>query len=150
MSSCNLHSGKGFKILEHTADEYVMAYGANLVEAFESATLAMFEIMTDSKTIDPKDVEPIIVKAEDEAALLYSWLESFLIKIDVERRVYSRFKITKIKRTDEGLSLEAKIWGETFNPKKHPSRTEIKAVTYHRMEILREKNRVVVKFILDV
>jgi len=146
----NMLSSKGFKFLEHTADEYIMAYGVSLEGAFESAALAMFEIMTDTKTIEPKDEESTEVEAEDEVALLYSWLESLLIKFDVEGKLYSRFNINKIKRTEEGFSLEATIWGETYDQNKHPSRTEIKAITYHRMEIVKEKSKTIVKFILDI
>jgi len=40
-----------FDFLEHTADAYIAAYGKTLDEAFENAALAMFEIITDIKTI---------------------------------------------------------------------------------------------------
>jgi len=143
-------SRKGFKVLEHTADEYIMAYGASLEEAFESAALAMFEVMTDTKTVEPKDEEVIEVEAEDEVGLLYSWLESLLIKFDAEGKLYSKFKVREIEKKDKGFSLEATIWGEAYDPDKHPSRTDIKAVTYYRMEILKENNRVTVKFVLDI
>jgi len=141
---------QGFEFLEHTADEYVKAYGASLEEAFESAALAMFEVMTDIETIEPKDEESVEVDAEDEESLLYLWLESLLIKFDVDQKLYSRFNINKIKRKEGGVSLNATIWGETYDPNKHPSRTDIKAITYHRMEILKENHKTVLKFILDI
>jgi len=143
-------SRKGFKVLEHTADAYIMACGASLEEAFESAALAMFEVMTDTKTVEQRDRESIEVEAEDEASLLYSWLESLLIRFDSEGKLYSKFNVNKIVRTGKGFSLEATIWGEVYDPDKHPSRTGVKAVTYHRMEILREEGKATVKFLLDI
>ena len=143
-------SRKGFKFLQHTADEYVMAYGASLEEAFESAALAMFEVMTDTKTITPINRESIEVEAEDEVALLYVWLENLLIKFDVEEKLYSRFNVSKIEKTEDGVSLEAIIWGETYDQNKHPSRTDIKAITYHRMEISKDERNFIIKFILDI
>ena len=143
-------AGKGFKILEHTADEYIMAYGASLEEAFESAALAMFEVMTDTGTVEPRGKEDIKVEAGDEASLLYTWLERLLIKFDAEGKLYSKFNVHKIGRVGEGFSLKATIWGEIYDPDKHPSRTDVKAVTYHRMEILKEGKKATVKFILDI
>jgi len=127
-----------------------MAYGASLEEAFESAALAMFEVMTDTKTITPINRESIEVEAEDEVALLYVWLENLLIKFDVEEKLYSRFNVSKIEKTEDGVSLEAIIWGETYDQNKHPSRTDIKAITYHRMEISKDERNFIIKFILDI
>ena len=141
---------KAFEFLEHTADVYIAAYGVTLKEAFGNAALAMFEVMTDTRTVGFEVTDYVEVKAVDEPALLYSWLEDLLIKFDVDGKLYSKFDVEEIKRTPEGYLLEAKAWGEPYSPDKHPSRTEVKAVTYHQMEIFKEKNRVTIKFILDI
>ena len=145
-----MSSNKGYKFLDHTADEYVLAYGVNLEEAFENAALAMFDVMTDIETIDPKESDSIEIKAQDEKHLLYTWLENLLIMFDIDRKLFSKFKINKIKRIDNTFLLTATIWGETYNKKKHPSRTNVKSITYHRMTIFKEKNKSSVKFILDI
>jgi len=82
--------------------------------------------------------------------LLYSWLEDLLVKSDINRMLYSKFKISSIERTSDGFRLKAKIWGEKFNSEKHPQKVGVKAVTYHRMEILKEPNKVTLRFILDI
>ncbi|MEM1539082.1 MAG: archease [Candidatus Bathyarchaeia archaeon] len=141
---------KGFEFLEHTADAYIAAYGKDLAEAFENAAAAMFEVMTDVGKVSPKVEDYAEVEAEDEYALLYSWLEALLVKAEVNQMLYSKFKVLSLNRTEEGFKLEAKIWGEKFNPDKHIQKVGVKAVTYHRMEIIKEPERVVVKFILDI
>ena len=141
---------KGYNFLEHTADEYILAYGKTLEEAFENAALAMFEVMTDIKTIDPKEEHFIEIKAEDEIHLLYIWLETLLINFDVDGKLFSKFKINEIQRNENQVLLTATVWGETYNQKKHPSRTEVKSITYHRMEIFQKKRKTYVKFILDI
>jgi SHS2 domain-containing protein len=90
------------------------------------------------------------VEAQDEEALLYDWLEGLLIKFETMGNLYSRFKIPKIEKTSQGLKFKAKIWGEPFNPEKHIQKVGIKAVTYHRMEILKGPEKITVKFILDI
>lgn len=141
---------KKYEFLEHTADAYIAAYGRNLAEAFENAAEAMFEVMTEVEKVEGKAEDYIEVEEEDEYALLYSWLEEMIIKTDVKGMLYSKFKIMNIEETSEGFRLKAKIWGEKFNPEKHPQKVGVKAVTYHRMEILKEENKVVLKFILDI
>ena len=141
---------KRFEFLEHTADAYVAAYGKNIEEAFENAAYATFEVMTEAEKIEPKIEENVEVEGYDEQALLYSWLEAFLVKFDTTGKLYSRFEISKIEKTKEGYRLKAKIWGETYNPEKHPAKVGIKAVTYHRMEIIKGPKQVTVRFILDI
>jgi SHS2 domain-containing protein len=141
---------KSFEFLEHMADAYIAAYGKDLVEAFENAALAMFDVMTDIEKVAPEVKDSIEVAAEDEYALLYSWLEALLVKFDIENILYSKFKILDFSQTEEGFRLKAEIWGEKFNPQKHMQKVGVKAVTYHMMEITKETGKVVLKFILDI
>jgi len=142
--------GTSFEFLEHTADAYVAAYGKDLAEAFESAAVAMFDVMTEVEKVKAEIEDYVEVEAEDEFALLYSWLEDLLVKSDINEMFYSKFKILNIYKTSDGYKLKAKIWGEKFNPELHPQKVGVKAVTYHRMEILKQPNKVTLKFILDI
>jgi SHS2 domain-containing protein len=139
-----------FEFLEHTADVYVAAHGANLAEAFESAALAMFEVMTDTAKVDANEEDSVEVEAEDEYALLYSWLEALLVKFEVNGMLYSKFKISRLEENADDFKLTAKVWGEKFNAEKHAQKVAVKAVTYHRMEIIKELNKVTLEFILDI
>jgi len=141
---------KRFEFLEHTADVYIAAYGNNLEEAFENAALATFEAMTEIEKVEPEVEDSIEAEGYDEYALLYNWLEALLIKFETTENLYSKFRISKIETTPDGFKLNAKIWGEPFNPEKHPQKVGIKAVTYHQMEILKKPKKVTVKFILDI
>ncbi|MEM0357890.1 MAG: archease [Candidatus Bathyarchaeia archaeon] len=141
---------KGYKFLEHMADAYIAAYGKDLAEALENAAAAMFDVMTDIKKVGPEIEDYVEVSGEDEYALLYNWLEALLVKAEIEGMLYSKFKITELNRNNGGFRLKAKIWGEKFNPQKHVQKVGVKAVTYHQMEIVKKKDRAVVKFILDI
>lgn len=145
-----LDSQKTYEFLEHTADAYIAAYGKDLTEAFENAAVAMFDVMTQVEMIDPKIEDSVTVEAEDEYSLLYSWLEALLIKSETRSLLYSKFKVQHIWYAKENIRLQARIWGEKFDAERHLQKVGVKAVTYHRMEIIRETGRVTVKFILDI
>lgn len=141
---------KRFEFLEHTADLYIAAYGRSFEEAFENAAAAMFEGMIDLAKVEPKQEDRIEVEGYDEQALLYNWLEALLVKFDITGNLYSLFKVEKIEKTPQGFKLKARIWGEPFDKEKHLSKVGVKAVTYHQMEIIKQLNKVTVKFILDI
>jgi SHS2 domain-containing protein len=139
-----------FEFLEHTADVYISAHGTTTEEAFGNAALAMFEVMTDSQKIVPLKKDIIEVEAEDEYALLYSWLEALLVKFEVENKLFSKFEVQAIKETKQGYKLKASVWGEPFDPQKHSQKVGVKAVTYHQMEFIKEREKVTLMFVLDI
>ena len=139
-----------FEFLEHTADVFIRAHGKTMEEAYENAALAMFETMTDSEKIAQIQEQTLEVEAEDQYALLYNWLEALIVKFETENILYSKFQISDWKETAETFKFKAKVWGEKFDSQKHPQKVAVKAITYHRMVIIWEKDRVVLEFILDI
>jgi SHS2 domain-containing protein len=140
-----------FEFLEHTADVYVRACGVSMEEAFENAALAMFETITNTVEVVQCEEEVITVEAEDLYALLYNWLEALLVNSEVKGMLYSRFQIVDWVETEDLFRFSARVWGEKFQFEKHVQKVAVKAVTYHRMVVMREKEgSVVLEFILDI
>ncbi len=139
----------GFRFLEHTSDVYIEAHGKSLEEAFVQAAYAIFETMTDLKTIASKEKCPIKIHAEDLKALLFEWINQFLYLFDVEGLLFSQFEI-KIMKVGDIYELNGEGWGEHFNPQKHPSRTEIKAPTYSLMQIIQKPKNAILRFVVDI
>ena len=149
MGTPDKFAGK-FEFLEHTADVYIRAHGKTMEEAYENAALAMFETITDTDQVAQSETDSIEVEAEDQYALLYNWLEALLVNSETKGMLYSKFQINSWKETTENFKIKAKIWGEKFDPQKHPQKVAVKAVTYHRMVIIREMDRVILELILDI
>ena len=141
---------KRFEFLEHVSDAYIAAYGKTLEEAFQNAAEAMFQTMIETETVAPKLEEKVTAEGRDREALLYNWLETLLLKFDMEGKVYSKFKIEKIEKRDGEFALKATIRGEPYDANKHRPKVEVKAVTYHQMEIKEQKRGYELKFILDL
>lgn len=131
-------------------DAFIEAYGLTLEEAFENAALAMFEVMTDTSKVASTMKRSVKIQSTDKQGLLYNWLEALLIKFETEGLLFSKFKIDDIRKTQQGYVLSAEIWGEEYAPQKHISKTAIKAVTYHMMEIKEGKRGATLKFLLDL
>jgi len=141
---------KRYEFLEHVSDAYIAAYGKTLEEAFQNAAEAMFETMIETSTVTLTLEDVVTVEGHDREELLYNWLEALLLKFEIEGKVYRRFEIKNIEEMDSGFALKATIGGEAYDSDKHRPKVEIKAVTYHQMEIKEQKRGYEVKFILDL
>ena len=141
---------RGYKFLEHTADAYVAAYGKDLAKAFENAAVAMFDVMTEVEKINALTEDHVEANGDDEQELLYNWLEALLVKSEINGMLYSKFNILELNHDSSGFRLKAKIWGEKFDAERHLQKVGIKAITYHRMEIVKTPGKVTLKFILDI
>jgi SHS2 domain-containing protein len=140
----------GYETLPHTTDAYLQATGANFEEALGYAAMALFDTMCDVNSISPNQVDNLKVTGADEVSLLYNWLESLLLQFELQRRVYSKFNVTITRKTPNELEVNAKVYGEPYDRRKHGAKVEVKAVTYHKMEVTREDSMTVLRFILDL
>lgn len=138
-----------FEFFEVTADVGYKAYGKTIDEAFENAALAMFEVITDTSKIEAKIGKKIEIESEDLVALLYDWLTELLFLHDSEYMVFSKFKV--IINEKNGLyNLKGVLWGEEFDLEIHEIREDVKAVTYHMMEVIEQDDGYMVQVILDI
>jgi SHS2 domain-containing protein len=140
----------GYRFLPHTTDAFVESVGTNLEEALENAALALFDTMCDLDSVSPKLHDVITVEGADELELLYNWLEALLLRFELNRKVYSKFHVSLTKKPEGGLRITAEADGESFDRQKHHPKVEVKAVTYHRMEVSQEGDLTIVRFLLDL
>ena len=122
---------KKFEYFEVTADIGFKAYGKDLNEAFKNAGLAIFNIISNTDDITPSKEISFEMTSEDDVSLLYDYLEELLFYHEVEFMLFSEFHV----EIDEGLNLKATIKGEAINWDKHERKTEIKAITFHKMDV---------------
>jgi SHS2 domain-containing protein len=140
----------GYRFLPHTTDAYIEATGSTFEHALENAGVALFDTMCDVKSISPQISESLEAEGRDNVTLLYDWLESLLLKFELEGKVYSKFKVNPVKRSGRALRIKAKASGEAFDRSKHTAKVEVKAVTFHKMEIIKRDSTTVLRFILDL
>ena len=127
---------KKFEYFDVTADIGFFAYGKSLDEAFENAGLAIFNIISDTDGIDAEIERSFEITSEDEVSLLYDFLEELLFLHEVEFMLFSEFHV----EIDENLHLTSTVKGEAIDWDKHERKTEIKAITFHMMDVSHEDN----------
>ena len=130
-------------------DAVIEAYGTTLEEAFENSAKALSDTMIDLKTVRPEKEIKFCAKGHDLYSLLFNWLDKVMLLIVADGIALSQFFI-KIKQHNSGYSLEGTTRGEPLDLDRHRYKVEIKAVTYHEMEIKQEKGMVTLRFLLDL
>jgi SHS2 domain-containing protein len=136
-----------YRYLEHMTDAFIEVSGQTLEEAFETAGIAVVDTILNVESVEHKIQKKIEVNATDLNSLLYSWLEEIIILTITEGFAARSFNV-KITKADKYF-LTATISGEPIDFDKHHFKLEIKAPTYHLMEIKQEKP-IVMRFLLDL
>jgi SHS2 domain-containing protein len=128
-------------------DAFIEVIGANLEEAFANAGISVVDTIVDIKLVEEKTEKNIQVSGNDLNNLLYNWLEEIIILTITEGFVTKRFNVKIIKNGN--YEIVATAFGEEINFEKHHFKVEIKAPTFHLMEIKQEK-QVMMRFLLDL
>ena len=136
---------KNFEYFDVTADIGFISYGKDMNEAFENAGLAIFNIISDTSDISHEKEITFEVDSEDDVSLFYDYLEELLFYHEIEFMLFSEFHV----EIDEKLHLKATIKGEEINWDKHERKTEIKAITYHQMDV-KKTDHVELRAIVDL
>ena len=122
---------KDFEILNHTADVGIIAYGANIKQAFANAARGLFSLITELDDVQEVLHRDIKVSATDEESLLVEWLNALIYLFDVENIIFKRFDITELDNT----RLRARNYGEKVDHSRHKLKTGVKAATYHMLKV---------------
>lgn len=135
-----------FEVLDHTADIGLIVYGEDLKDLFENAGEAFFHLITDLKRVRRRTERRIEIGKEELERLMVDWLNELLYLHEVENLLFRGFKVESVG--EDGL--RARVKGEPFREGVHVIKTEVKAVTYHRIEVRKEEGRWRAQIILDL
>ncbi len=122
-----------YRQMAHTADAAYRLRGESLAEIYVNAAQALMATITDRRRLRARETKDISVEAPDREALLVAWLNHLLYLYDVDGFLGRDFEILELQ--DE--RLQARAWGEVFDPERHEGKNAVKAATYHHLEITR-------------
>lgn len=142
-------------LLDHTADTGICVTAPDLPTLFCRAAWGLFSVICDPTNVQPAQMETVELGADDLPALLVRWLSELNFRHITRHRLYAQFAVhelvgpglpaplqpappvlaTDTSATAAAAHLRAEIYGEPFVPGRHTLFTEIKAVTFHGLEL---------------
>ncbi len=133
---------KKYELLEHRADLKIKVYSQDLAGLFINAALAIAEQQNPAAKKTAEEWEQLEIKSTDLNSLLVDWLNEILSRSDLNQKVYNNFQIEELSKN----RLKAKIAGRKIDRK----RLEIKAATYHQLEIKETNNQWQAIIVFDI
>jgi SHS2 domain-containing protein len=134
-------SMQGFQEIEHTADWALRVWAPDHAELFRQAAVGMNTLAEIKLEPAPRVEELIQLKAIDIESLLVSFLSELVYFGEQDDLGFDHFEISI-----EGLSLHANLSGAPIASLKK----EIKAVTYHNLEVVQTETGFQVVIVFDV
>ncbi len=111
---------------------------------FEAAALSMIHIMLKFDTTNHATKSPLSAEGQDLEDLMVRWLGEVLYLFEGEKMIPVDVDVMRISSTSGShahpdINVEAMVSTIPFDPQVHELLCEIKAVTYHQIEV-RQKN----------
>jgi SHS2 domain-containing protein len=132
-----------WRVVEHTADVGLEAEGADLAEAVEEVIAGFGHLVCPEAEVGIGEQRRLEVEAPSRADLVVDLLDELNFVHQTERFLPAEAEVA-IAATEDGCRLDATIEGETYERDRHGHLMEIKATTYHGLEV--EDGRIAVLF----
>lgn len=119
------------EVLEHTAEVGLRARGDSLEQLLAELAAGLFGLITDPTSVQERERWEVEVQAEDLTGLVVEWLNELLFLHGRDGMLARRCESHEVSPQH----LRATVWGEHFDPQRHPRGIEVKSATYHQARV---------------
>lgn len=135
-----------FTFLDHTADMGIKIRGKDLIDLYERAGKALIHLMFEIRSYEKSTPIRISISGHDLEDLMVRWLGEILYLFDGEGLVITSIDIESLSSSQ----LEAVLGTTPFNPLTHEVIRDIKAVTYHQIQVVHKGDLWETRIIFDL
>ena len=126
--------GRRYDVVEVTADVAIRARGGSLGQLYANAAWGMFDLICDSATVEPFRTWEMEVESEDLEGLMVDLLTDMLVLFETDGMLIASVEVD-VSPVEAHWRAVAKVRGEPYDGKRHQLLHDIKAVTYHTLEV---------------
>lgn len=135
-----------YETFDHTADLGLRIRSGDLNTLFNEAGQALFSVLVeDLNTIELRQTWTVHLTGDNLEFLLFDWLRELLYLFEAEQLALGRFDAQV-----QGNTLEATAWGEPLDPSRHLLLHEVKAITYHHLQVQQTPDGWLAEVIVDI
>ncbi len=136
-----------YEIFEHTADLGLRVEAPDLESLLTEAARGLFSIIVENlDDVRPTRRAKFEISGDDPPYLLFDWLAELLYTFDARLMVLCDFKV----HITAGEGLRGEAWGEPLDRERHRLDHEVKAITYHGLDVSRTENGWQAVVIVDI
>ena len=120
-----------YRFVPHTADIRASIEAPSLRRLLEELVQVLRELTVGDREVRPRTGRVIAVQAPDPPELLLALSREVLDAFQLDGFVPSRLEIDALTEPPDTPSLKGRVMGEPFDPARHETQPEIKALTRH-------------------
>jgi SHS2 domain-containing protein len=124
-----------YRFIDHASDIAVEVNGTSLEELFSASAKAWKEVTVGKSLVSLKDGNQINLEQPTSEELLVSFLDELNYLFQTKKWVTGSVEAIWISEEEKIWTLSAKLKGEPFTSAKHKTASEIKAITFHQVNI---------------
>ncbi|HET6369954.1 MAG TPA: archease [Nitrospiria bacterium] len=133
------------------ADVAFEARGKTLEELFASSGLALTAVQVlDPRKVRKRESRAFDVTSKTAEMLLFNFLQEIIYFKDVDQLLLRDFDLSIRIDSDGTHYLTGTGRGETIDPARHHLSADVKAVTMHKFELVRDKKGWKATVVLDI
>ncbi len=137
---------KHWEMFDHTADAGLAGRGESLCELFEAMAEGLARFICPSPPAEPRETRRVDVEAEDIEALMVEFLSAVLAVIQAEHMVVGPVRVEEASPR----AVRARLLCERYDPRRHELAAEVKAITWHKLQVTCENDTWTARVILDI
>lgn len=123
--------GKRCETFDHTADVGLQARADSLPELLEALAEGLARVIHAPEGVERRETRTIEVAAEDLESLTVDFLWQVMDLIEAELFLLSAIRVTHASER----TAAAEVSGEPYDEQRHTFTGEVKAVTYHQLQV---------------
>ena len=130
-----------FEYEDHTADVKIVAYGNTPKRNIEALMLGMLNVIYDIDKVEKKEQKELEIEASDIIEVIFELGTKILDMFYVDKFAIGDIRVKNLRRVKKGKDkvwyVRVGLFGEKYDMNKHGFKKEVKAVTYHNLDIKR-------------
>ena len=142
--------GWKYKFLDHTADAAVDVTADSLEELFIASANAWREFISDQQVNKPFKGRIVNIKESTLEILLVSFLTELNYYYQNEKWRMDSIKSLKITSENDQYAFYCELLGTEITPLEFSDQAEIKAITYHQMNIKETEGKFSTIIVFDI
>ncbi|UCC93182.1 MAG: archease [Thermoplasmata archaeon] len=123
-----------YDLVEVTADVAIRARGGSLGQLYANAAWGMFDLICDSATVEDYRTWEVEVASQDLEGLMVDLLTDMLVLFETDGMLVSSVDVD-VDQSEGEWHAVARVRGEPLDRERHQLLHDIKAVTYHTLEV---------------
>lgn len=141
-----------YSLVDHTADIAFEVSADTIEELFIGCALAWKNSVTDDFEIVKPEEKDISIYEDTLEELLVSFVSELNFQLSAKKWIFHSIqKLTLEEGNTKGrMNLKATVKGETLIAQNHSLKEEIKAVTFHQLNIEKRDNQLVTIIVFDI